>query len=133
MSSRDGDPAPAGADRAQAAPPRTPGRPRPVPDDGCRPGAFLRSRLGMTIMAPEPDPDARERASDSAAVVDAVADGSDRSLPSRGELVLLVAPERDDPRAVPDMGVASPAGRLASPSGGRQAGQAAAGRAAGAA
>jgi hypothetical protein len=58
----------------------------------------------MTIPAPQPDPDARERA---------VADDGDRCAPGRGELVLLVAPELDDPRALPGAGAGSPPGRLA--------------------
>lgn len=46
----------------------------------------------MTISAPEPDPDRRERASD------AVAGGIDRSVPARGGLRLVGAAGRDDPR-----------------------------------
>jgi hypothetical protein len=48
----------------------------------------------MTMSAPEPDPDRRERASD------AVARGIDRSLSARGGLWLAGAVERDDPRGV---------------------------------
>jgi hypothetical protein len=53
----------------------------------------------MTITAPEPDSSARERASDGAVV-----GGSDRAASGRGELRLLVSPERDDPRAIPELG-----------------------------
>jgi hypothetical protein len=58
----------------------------------------------MTITAPEPDPHERARASGSAAVVGAVAGGSDRAAPGCGELRLLAAPERDDPGAIPELG-----------------------------
>ena len=52
-------------------------------------------RLGvMTISAPEPDPDRRERPSD------ALVGGADRSAPSRGGLRLVGAAGRGDPRGV---------------------------------
>jgi hypothetical protein len=64
---------------------------------------YDRHLCGMTIPAPEPDPYARERASDGAAAAGAVV-GGDRAAAGGGELRLLVAPEREDPRAVPEPG-----------------------------
>ena len=60
----------------------------------------IRRVCGMTITAPESEPDTRERASDSPAAVDGVAGGGDRSSPGCGELRLVAAAQRDDARPV---------------------------------
>src|SRR4249920_2882140 len=73
----------------------------------CRVPSWGVSRIlahcAMTI-APEPDPDARQRATDGAAGTE-----NDRPPPHRGEL-LLVSGRRDDPHAsAPAAAVSSPA------------------------
>jgi hypothetical protein len=67
----------------------------------------------MTI-APEPDPDARQRATDGAAGPE-----NDRPPPHRGEL-LLVSGRRDDPH------VSAPTAAVSSPAGGESSGDASA-------
>jgi hypothetical protein len=58
-------------------------------------GVSMIRRLGvMTISAPEPDPERSERESD------AVAGGTDRSVPAPGGLRLVGAAGRDDPGGV---------------------------------
>ncbi|MCA1679854.1 MAG: hypothetical protein LC777_13330, partial [Actinobacteria bacterium] len=61
----------------------------------------IRPLGGMTISAAEPDPRARELASDRAAASEPVAGG--------GVLVSLVVAERDDRPALPDAAAGSPA------------------------
>lgn len=81
-------------------------------------GASTIARCGMTIPVPEPDPHACKRASgDEAAVGDADADadgggGGERAVSGRGELRLVVAAERDDPRAVAELEAAPSPGEL---------------------
>ena len=52
----------------------------------------MRRRGGMTIPAPEPDPESSERAGDAL--------GGDRPMLGRGELRLVAAVERDDSRPI---------------------------------
>jgi len=52
------------------------------------------AHCAMTMMAPEPDPDARQRATDD----DTASAENDHQPPHRGEL-RLVSPRRDDPHA----------------------------------